>query len=303
MLRAGDLAPTILGAPRVFCCHRAKLSRTFPPNSLAAIAECVDAGVPRLEIDVRFLADDAMLIFHDATLDAESNGAGPVAAIDTAAASALRYRADPAHPLPFLEDVVDVMRGANTLLQVDLKLMRWMSSERSRRLVQALAPIRDRVLVGSQAHWNLRGLAHAGLPVALDPTLHWHHRPARDVDDATPLRLGLHGLWDDAPLAHIPRVAIRDYFASRLDDLLALLPARVWMVDYGTILSMADKGFELGHELAPHGVELAAWTLHDEGREATSALLRRLFELGTTTVITDDAPALASYARALTPAE
>jgi glycerophosphoryl diester phosphodiesterase len=267
------------------------------------VAECVAARVPRLEIDVRFLADDAMLIYHDASLDAETNGSGAVGAIDTAAARELRYRADPAYSPCFLEDVVDVMRGGSTLLQVDLKLMRLMSAERERRLVEALTPIRDLVLIGSQAHWNLRGPARAGLPVAFDPTLQWHYWPHARGENLTPSRLGVHGLWDDAPIAHIPYVAARDYFHSRLDDLLALLPAREWMVDYGTILHMAEKGFELGHELAHRGVELAAWTLHDTGPGPTSALIRRLFELGTTTIITDAASTLAGYARALSTAQ
>ena len=54
------LSPIIAGRRRVFCCHSATLSTNFAPNSLAAVRECVDAGVPRLEIDVQFLADDGM---------------------------------------------------------------------------------------------------------------------------------------------------------------------------------------------------------------------------------------------------
>jgi len=290
------LSPEVLGGRRVFCCHSATLSHEHPPNSLAAVVECVQSRVPRLEVDVRFLADDAMLIFHDAHLDAGTNGAGPVSAIDRAAAARLRFRDFPSAPLCFLEDVVDAMQGASTILQVDLKAMRPLSSARLAALARALEPVRDRVLIGSQAHWNLRGLHEAGYAVALDPTLQWHYRPGRNGDGLVPARLGVHGLWDDAPLADIPRVPALDYLAARTDDLLALLPAVEWMVDYETLLYMARLGFPLGERLAERGVELAAWTLRDEGAGRSQPLLQALFDLGATTIITDDATALAAHA-------
>jgi glycerophosphoryl diester phosphodiesterase len=293
------LSPDVLGARRVFCCHSATLSRTHPPNSLAAVVECVESRVPRLEVDVRFLADDAMLVFHDAHLDAGTNGAGPVSAIDRAAAAQLHFRDFPDAPLCFLEEVVDALCGASTLLQVDLKPMRLLPPARLRALARALEPVRDRVLIGSQAHWNLRGLHEAGYAVALDPTLQWHYRAVRAGEGLVPARLGVHGLWDDAPLAHIPSVSALDYLAARTDDLVALLPAVEWMVDYETLLYMDGLGFPLGERLAERGVELAAWTLRDEGARRSQPLLQALFKLGATTVITDDAAALAAHAAGL----
>ncbi|MFN8507800.1 MAG: hypothetical protein U0547_09570 [Dehalococcoidia bacterium] len=71
------------------------------------------------------------------------------------------------------------------------------------------------------------------------------------------------------------------------------------MVDYRTLLHMHALGFDLGIELGYHGVELAAWTIRDEGAEATRTLLAALFSLGTTTVITDYAEPLGEYTRAL----
>ena len=41
--------------------------------------------------------------------------------------------------------------------------------------------------------------------------------------------------------------------------------------------------------------ETSAWTMRDQGRDASGLLLSELFDLGVTTVITDDALALASY--------
>lgn len=249
---------------------------------------------------MRFLADDSMLIFHDALLDHDTTGAGSVDRLSPKQAAQLRYRADEAVGLCFLPDVVDLIRSGSTLLQVDLKLMRPMSEPRLAALAEALRPIKEQVLIGSQAHWNLRGLAVAGFAVAIDPTLQWHYRPDRRGEGLVPARLGVHGLWDDAPIAHIRHAAAGDYCAARVADIVGLLPAATeWMVDIATIQHLARLGFPLGEALASRGVELAAWTMRDDGPAATTALLREMFDLGATTVITDHAQTLAGYAATL----
>jgi hypothetical protein len=87
-----------------------------------------------------------------------------------------------------------------------------------------------------------------------------------------------------------------EYLTARTDDLVALLPAaREWMVDIPTVLHMAGLGFELGHELARRGMDLAAWTMRDQGRDTTAPLARRLLALGTTTIIADEPHVIAGY--------
>ena len=283
----------------MICCHRASLFPGLPPNSIAAVSACVDARAPRLEIDVRFLADDAMLIFHDDDLAQETTGTGRVGALDAASARALRYRADERHGLCFLDDVVDVMRGSETLLQVDLKLMRPISPERVDQLARALAPLGARVLIGSQAHWNLHAFHERGFRVAFDPTLQWHYAPNRSPG-LTPSRLGVHGLWDDAPLAHVRHATPRQYIDARLRDLIGLLPGAVeWMVDIATLRHFASLGCLLGEELGAQDRELAAWTLRDDGEASTTKVLAEMFALGATTVIANDPEAVAGYAATL----
>lgn len=275
----------------MFCCHSGTLSGRFPPNSLAAVAECVEAGVPRLEIDVRFMEDDAMLIFHDGALDRSTTGAGRVAGLSRADVTHIRYRADESHGLCFLEEVVDIVRGSATMLQVDLKLMRPMSATRASALQAVLRPLGSNLVVGSQAHWNLRRLN--GLPVAFDPTLQWNYDPGRQTT-GVPHTLGVHGFWDDSPLAGIPHASPADYLESRIEDILALLPNAVeWMVDIQTVLRMGELGLALGERLGRSACALAAWTLHDSPDMA--ATVSRLFELGAETVITD-APVAAAGA-------
>ena len=95
-----------------------------------------------------------------------------------------------------------------------------------------------------------------------------------------------------------------DYWRRVIDinlwgTILCTRAAVEWMVDVDTLLHVADLGCALGGLLGERGISLAAWTLRDEGAEVSGALLRRLFAAGVTTVIADDAPALARYAAAL----
>lgn len=284
------LRPVVYGSERIICCHRAGLSGSYAPNSLEAIQECISAGVPRLEIDVRFTADDVMAVFHDAGLAHETDGTGDLVDLTGAAIGAFHYLSHPSARIALLHEVVDVARGSGTMIQVDLKPLGVLSPARLALLEEALRPLGDGVLVGSQAHWNLRHLRT--VPVAFDPTLQWHYA-AEGTFSANPRTLGLHGLMDDSPLAHSPFVSAPEYIEARIDDLTGLLPrACEWMVDISTILYMASLGANLGELLGRRGIQLAAWTLHPEVPDP-AALLGRLFAAGVTTVITD-APLMAA---------
>ncbi len=280
---------------RVLSCHMGNLFGTFPPNSMEAIQSCLDDGAARVEIDVRFLSDDSMLVYHDATLDAGTDGFGAVEALTRDRVPRLRFVHDDRIRLAMLEDVVDAFRHTDAILQVDLKQSRPVSEARVEALVSVLAPLRERALIGSMAYWNVRQLANRGFSLAIDPTLQWHAMP-NERAPMMPARRGLHGLFDDAPLAHLPGVQPRDYVSARIDDITALVPGCVeWMVDITTIEAFASLGIALGDELHERGVGLAAWTVRDEGPDLTAPLTWRLIELGASAIITDNARELAGY--------
>jgi len=291
-----SLAPVVDGTKRVFCCHMANLDPALPANSLAAVKACVAAAVPRLEIDVRFMADGSMLVFHDATLDRDTDSTGRVEALVRGDVERARFRGFPDHGPCFLEDVVEALDGTEAVLQVDLKSMRPLSQGPIAMFLDAITPLGERALVGSQAHWNLRPLVGKGCRLAIDPSLQWHYSPAHRIEGIIPARLGLHGLWDDSFIAHLGGVDLEEYISTRVADIHGLLPEAVeWMVDIQTLLYLQSKGVMLGSVLLAEGIELAAWTMRDEGHATSSALLAKLFSLGTKTVITDHAPALAGY--------
>ncbi len=287
------LAPVRGGMQRVLCCHKAKLSGRFAPNSLAAVEECISASAPRIEFDLWVLADGTQLILHDRTLDRETTATGGVAALRREDLAGLAFR--DGTPLAFLEDIVAAAEGSGTMLQVDLKGFAPIPREHLAGLARTLEPVQGHVIVGSQAHWNTRCLATMGVDVAFDTTLQWHVREDNSRTGITPAQLGLHGLWDDAMLAHEAGIPPPDYIASRIEDLLALLPAVEWMVDWRTLFHLQDLGCDLGWLLREKSVSLAAWTLKDEGPIASVAKMDRLFDLGVETIITEDALALAGY--------
>lgn len=285
---AARLAPNVGGMRRVFCCHSATISGRFSPNSLEAVKECVAAGVPRLEIDVQFLADDAMAIYHDPSFPADAGGRVKLAELARDVMGGFTHRGG--ERIAFLEDVVGAVAGSATVLQVDLKLARPISPRRVQLIEGALRPLNGHLVVGSQAHWNLRRLS--GVPLALDPTLHW---ASASRPPGIPHSLGIHGLWDDSPIASNVRFSAHDYAQARIDDLVSLVPGVVeWMVDIGTIFKLSELGVALGDVLRERGVALAAWTLRGSEPSPRETLLR-LFELGVETVITD-VPELAASA-------
>lgn len=291
------LRPVVFGAERVICCHRATLTGLQTPNSLDAIAECVRAGVPRLEVDVRFLADDTMAVFHDSDLDHETLASGPIGAETRSSISRVRHSHGRETGICTLEDVVEMMVGTETVLQVDLKPLSLLPDRQLQLLEHAIEPLEQRVLVGSQAHWNLRRLRSA--PVAFDPWLQFRYQPERRSTINAPHTLGLYGLWDDAPVAVSPFFGPAEYIETRIDDIASLLPrASEWMVDIATILHIASLGVPLGESLALRGVTLAAWTLTEASGDP-AVVLEQLFRAGTTTVITDIPLAAAAAAESI----
>jgi len=57
--------------------HRGNSSQ-FPENTIAAILSAIDAGADVVEIDVQLSADGIPVVIHDETVDATTNGSGPV---------------------------------------------------------------------------------------------------------------------------------------------------------------------------------------------------------------------------------
>ena len=94
----------------------------------------------------------------------------------------------------------------------------------------------------------------------------------------------------------MPTLAVNEYLACRIDDFCRVVQGvRELMMNVATIEGIAAAGFALGEHLASRGIELAAWTLKDEGAAVSGPLMSRLFDAGVTTIITDAPLVLAAY--------
>lgn len=119
-------------------------SRTFPENSLAALAAGVTAGADEIEFDLRLSADLVPTLCHDETVDRVSNLSGPVRGFSSAELAEADIR------LPggawaqglgftFLTSVIDSFHGA-VRMNVHVK-----EADDPKLVLEALAGVAERM--------------------------------------------------------------------------------------------------------------------------------------------------------------
>jgi glycerophosphoryl diester phosphodiesterase len=131
--------------------HRGLHDETRPENSLAAIDAAIQQGFP-IEIDVQTSADGRAVVFHDWNLRRLTGLDARVKFTKAADIARLRL-AGGSEPVPFLEDVLDLVNGRQPLI-VEIK---------NRKRPCALEPEVSRILR------NYRGLVavHSFNPFSL----------------------------------------------------------------------------------------------------------------------------------------
>ena len=259
--------------PPLIVHHMAALDdMAVPQNSLEAIAACLAAGAAVVELDITALADDDYLLVHDAVLESETSGRGPVAACTVAQARLLTtggFRRATAHRVPLLSEAVKLLSAhpGATQLQLDFKNEEPFSSDEPlRRLIALIEPLGPRVLVSTGADWQLRRLRRLApwLALGFDPMGYLDWEPAgrqRDPRDH-PKRQGAYGYYDDHRFAAMPGWSTADYLADRCESLIALVPAVSTFYLRHTLIaqSLAD-GFNWADALHERGLRLDAWTM------------------------------------------
>jgi glycerophosphoryl diester phosphodiesterase len=242
--------------------HRAAWSGTYPENSLAALRECYDERLARVEIDFRF-RDGEFIVAHDEP----------------------RRKAK---ALP-LRDALDVVRRAPagpTLLMLDAKDDAPWPPDRIEDFLRLVDPVRDRIFVGSPADWNLRRLRKSdpGLTLAFDPQyyLTWTARP-----EEVPGRTGAYGYQDAHPLALRRTVATAEYLQERFETLTGLVPgARELHLRLGFFEHMLDDGFDAAGFLHATGTLVDVWTI-DAGTRRWRERVARAIAAGVDIVTTN----------------
>jgi glycerophosphoryl diester phosphodiesterase len=285
--------------------HRCRWSDVYPENSLPAIQECYRARVARAEIDLNILRDAEFLVTHDSALDHATTGAGPVRETSRLEAESLRFRwrgqvTD--HRPALLGEVVAVIREEPypTLLELDVQDFLPWPWERVEELARLVEPVKDRVVFGGSADWNLRRLLRVdpSLPVGFNPGyyLDW---ALTDLDaDPLPGVRGAYGYLDAHPLARARWSATPDYLRDRLGGLLRLVPnARELHLSLATFERMLDDGLTDAAELFhAAGLLLDVWTL-DAETPAWRDRLARAVATGADIITTNTPHALAAAYR------
>lgn len=269
-------------------------SGQHPPNSLSALDEVVRQGAAAIEFDVRAIGDGDYLLLHDETLDRETTGHGPVAAMTAAQSKALRLKGWD-EPPALLSDVAAALARCPRPLkvQVDLKDELPFGRDGARRLLRALEPVRSnahlRVVVGCLGDWNLRTLHRIDPSLSLGLDFALYLDAGLDEPRRLPARVGAYGYLDDHPLAWERRMPAREYLEDRLDSLCRLVPdpAEVYLRKEFARQALADgcNPVETVHRVLGD-VVVDAWTL-DADEPQASAQLRALLDAGVDQITTN----------------
>lgn len=286
--------------------HQCIWAHEHPPNSLPAILACYRAPVARAEIDIAMLADEDFLVAHDLDLSRCTDGSGHAEDLTRSAAARLRLRHDgriSAEPAALLSDVAQAIAAepCPTRLELDLKDWRPWPWPRVEELCRLVESIKDRVVFGGAADWNLRRLLHVDptVPVGFTIMGYLDWVPADEEPDPLPGVWGAYGYLDAHPLARERSGPTVDYLRDRLGGILRLVPgSRETHMRLGLVERMADDGLT---DLASfvHDLDLVfdVWTL-DAGTPNWRARLQRALDMGADVVTTNTPRELAAAARA-----
>jgi glycerophosphoryl diester phosphodiesterase len=251
--------------------HAANNEGSYPSGSLAALQNCVDAGVRWVEVDLIPLADGDFVLLHDVNLESASNGSGTVIEKRKVDLSNLFYRqidgSLSSYCLNTLSEVADWVKNqiSPTQIQLDLKPYAPLTLPVLESLLNHLKPIRERVLISSTADWAIR-LLHR-----LDPHIRLGFDPLLYLDlinetprppGVPPLREGAYGLLDEHPLSIHRWGTDGAYFAARAEALAQQAPAEsIWYLNAWVLEKALDAGFNWVEFLHQRGSQVAAWTL------------------------------------------
>lgn len=261
--------------PLRFKWHRLKRRRSDAPFLRANLEAGLEAGAP-LEVDLRATSDGHWVCLHDATLERETSGSGPVAEQPRAALERLRQRAEDgtllADPPLFLDELAAAVRRAPAppagLVQLDVK-------EPLERLDRGLLEGFARALEGIAPAFTAGG-CEAGLIEALAaaaPGIARGYDPLLAYEEA--------GLPTDAAGF---RALGEATFAAMPDAAIFYLEARL-------VLAAARVGVCLPAIVRRGGALVDAWTV-DADRPDLLGLLEELARLGCGQVTSNDPLAL-----------
>lgn len=144
-----------------------------PENTLPAFELALAQGAHGIELDVQLTRDDRVVVIHDETLERTTDGHGWVA--DHSFADLAHLDAGAGHDkfagtrIPELSQVLELIRGTDVVLNIELKNSRMPYKGLEERVVQLVAEhqVSGQVVVSSFNHYSLRHMLglQSGLPL------------------------------------------------------------------------------------------------------------------------------------------
>lgn len=174
-----------INRPLIFA-HRGAC-RVAPENTLPAFQAALDLGADGVELDVQYSSDGKLMVFHNPTLEATTDGAGRVTShtfeelrtLDAGAKFAARFAGT---RIPTLDEVLDLLRG-KLLVNIELKALTPTTFNMGTDVVAAVRAhdMADQVLLSSFNPFALRHAKRAGpeiecgllLAADLPKWMHW----------------------------------------------------------------------------------------------------------------------------------
>jgi glycerophosphoryl diester phosphodiesterase len=252
--------------------HRLQRSRSDQPFTAPRLLEGLAAGAS-MEVDLRLHADHSFVCLHDATLDRETSGSGPVVQASLEQLRRLTLRSDDGmagEGVILLEDLAELARGMgapDAMIQLDLKeadaALDRQTIENFRRTVACIA---GRCIL-SGCDWQ----AVSRLAEAV-PTLRRGFDPCAE-DTLEHLRDGIDCLdFVESTLATAPE-------------------AEMIYLDYRIVLAAEGLGIDLVAPFRAADKAVDAWTLNTDHLGAARSV-KRLVALKVDQITTDEPDAL-----------
>lgn len=271
--------------------------KTAPPNSLQALEQVIEGGARAIEFDVSVSADGVFVLLHDATLERETTGVGPLRRVTLEQVKGLRLRGTDIPPAA-LDEVVARLRTVERPLkvQVDLKELEPLEPGVAATLVKNLRPLLEKpnltLVVGCLGDWNLRILHRLEPGLGLGIDFAYHLDAAVDELIRLPMRLNAYGYLDDHPLGFRRLLSTRDYLMDRVETLMALVPtASEFYLRKEFVRQAREDGFDaIGfiHAQRPDAL-VDVWTLDRSPDGSRDAEMHALLEAGADQVTTNTA--------------
>ncbi len=214
-----------INRPLIFA-HRGAC-RVAPENTLPAFQAAMDLGADGVELDVQYSSDGKLMVFHNPTLEATTDGAGRITSHTCEELRALdagaKFDAGFAGTrIPTLDEVLDLLRG-KLLVNIELKALTPTTFNMGTDVVAAVRAhdMADQVLLSSFNPFALRHAKRAGpgiecgllLAADLPKWMHW----------------SLTRRWSRADALHPDLPMVDAAYMARARGLG--MPVRVWTVN------------------------------------------------------------------------